>query len=565
MRYQCVSCDVRFDVDGERPRCPRCRKTTGLELVPTAAPGRSLRTPILLGLAALVIGGGYVWWSSRAPEAVPSKVPLSPLEDDELRQFARDRGVTAKKPPAPFETSEELRRFAERAAKGKSGAAALAAIANELGARRRRGDFSPFEGVEPRDTEVRTAARTFAGIAAKRRPRRGAEDRPYSLELAAVLAAAGRAVDVPAMLVEVTEVPDERAPLDPSGYRGHFGVVLQPGSRRPGKALDVFDPHRGTRARLAADTLVVLDDVAVLGHFLNHQALYKLGQASDPAAALERVELGLELAPRAPAILGTRGAILLASGGVDEGTRELERAFQLRKDAVRRHNLGAAYLVAGDNDRASREIGAAIAQAPDFASARASLAALHIARGELEDAERELRTAEQLDSELSTVPMLWANLHVARHEPDAAVARAQQAVHRRPGDDRTRLLLASLYHEIGRITDMTHELRLVLRRTRQPEQMRELVRANFGPAALEAALEEEDTEVVPAEPLETPDGGVAADADGGAGGAYQLGSKVLGTGQTPGPRLNIGDGSQLHLGGSRESGGPRLRLGGDGP
>lgn len=558
MRYQCVSCDVRFDVDGERPRCPQCRKTTGLELVPAGAPGRSLRTPILVGLVVALVGGGYVWWSSRAPEGVPSKVPLSPLEDDELRQFARDRGVTAKKPPAPFEASEELRRFAARAAEGKSGAAALAALANELGARRRRGDFTPFVGVEPRDTEVRTAARTWAGIAAKRRP----GDRPYSLELAAVLASAARAVDVPAMLVEIIEVPDERAPLDPSGYRGHFGVVLQPASRRPGKALDVFDPHRGTRARLAADDLVVLDDVAVLGHFLNHQALYKLGQASDPAAALERVELGLELAPRSPSIMGTRGAILLASGGVDEGTRELERAFQLRKDAVRRHNLGAAYLVAGDNDRASREIGAAIADAPDFASARASLAALHIARGELEDAERELRTAEQLDAELSTVPMLWANLHVARHEPDEAVARAQQAVQRRPGDDRTRLLLASLYHEIGRISDMTHELRLVLQRTRQPEQMRELIRANFGPAALEAALEEEDTEV--AEPVDAPDGGAQDEPDGGSGGAYQLGSKVLGTGQAPVPRLNIGDGSQLHLGGSREPGGPRLRLGGDG-
>ncbi len=559
MRYQCVSCDVRFDVDGERPRCPRCRKTTGLELVPEAAPRRSLKTPVVVGLVVAAIGGGYAWWASRAPEGVPSQVPLRPLEDDELRQFAHDRGVTAKKPPAPFEISDELRRFAERATKGASGAAALAAIQSDLGARRRRGELQPFQGVEPRDTEVRTASRAFAGIAAKRR----SPDRPYSLELATLLAAAGRAVDVPAMLVEIAAVPDERAPLDPSGYRGHFGVVLQPDSRKPGKALDVFDPHRGTRTRLPTSSLVVLDDVAVLGHFLNHQALYKLGQVSDPAAALERVEHGLELAPRSPTILGTRGAILLASGGVEEGTRDLERAYQLRKDAVRRHNLGAAYLVSGDNDRASREIGAAIADAPDFAAARASLAALHIARGELDDAERELRTAEQLDPDLSAVAMLWANLHVARHEPEEAVARAQEAVRRRPGDDRTRLLLASLYHELGRITDMTHELHTILGRTRQPEQMRELIRANFGPAALEAALEEE--ELGAAEPLEAPDAGAAAEADGGAGGAFQLGSKVLGTGQTPGPRLDVGDGSQLHLGGSRQPGGLQLRLGGDEP
>lgn len=564
MRYQCVSCDVRFDVDGgERPRCPRCRKTTGLELVPVASPRRSLAKPIALGLVVFVVAGGYFWWSSRAPEGVPSSVPLRPLDDDELRAFAKDRGVTAKKPPVPFETSEELRAYAERASKGKSGSAALTALLDDLSARRRRGDFAPFAGVEPRDTDARTAARTFAGIAAKH------HDQPYSLELATVLAAEARAVDVPAMLVEITAVPEERAPLDPSGYRGHFGVILQPESRKLKKAVEVFDPHRGTHARLPPDDVVVLDDVAVLGHLLNHQALYRLGTVSDPAAALERVEQGLELAPRSPTLLGTRGAILLASGGVEEGTRELERAYQLRKDAVRRHNLGAAYLVAGDTDRASREIGAAISAAPDFAAARASLSALHIARGELEDAENELRTAERLDPDLATLPMLWANLHVARHEPDEAIARAQEAVRRRPNDDRARLLLASLYHELGRISDMSRELHTVLQRTRQPEQMRELIRANFGPAALDAALEEPDTEVAEPEPLpaEVPDGGVAAEADGGlGGGAYQLGSKVLGTGQAPEPRLDIGDGSQLHLGGPQSPGGGlRLRLGGGEP
>jgi hypothetical protein len=94
--------------------------------------------------------------------------------------------------------------------------------------------------------------------------------------------------------------------------------------------------------------------------------------------------------------------------------------------------------------------------------------------------------------------------------------------------------------------------------------MRELIRANFGASVLETALEPEDTQVAEPEPLDSADAGAAAaEADGG-GGSYQLGSKVLGTGQTPGgPRLDIGDGSQLHLGGSREPGGGlRLRLGG---
>lgn len=558
MRYQCVSCDVTFDVDGERPRCPKCRKTTGLELVRTSAPRPLRKGPIAAIFAVAAVGAGYLWWASRAPEGVPSTVPLTPLEDGELREFARSRGATSRKSPAPFQLSDELRSFAERAAHGKSGGPALAAIAAELDKRMRRGDFAPYTTVEPRDTDVRTASRTFAALDAKR------HDQPYSLELAEVLAAAARAADAPAMLVEITALPDERAPLDPSGYRGYFGVILQPGSRKPTGRLDVYDPVRGTRTRLDADSLVVLDDVAVLGHFLNHQALYKLGQSSDPAAALERVELGLELAPRSPPLLGTRGAILLASGGVDEGTRELERAYQLRKDAARRHNLGAAYLVAGDAERAGREIGAAISEAPDFAAAHASLAALHIARGQLEDAESELRTAERLDDALATLPMLWANLHVARHEPDEAIARAQQAVQKRPNDDRARLLLASLYHELGRITEMRRELHTVLQRTRQPEQMRDLIRANFGPAALEAALEEEEDEVAQDAPAE-PDAGAAAAGDGGSG-SFQLGSKVLGTGQqTPGARLDIGDGSQLHLGGSRDSGGLRLRLGGGEP
>jgi len=104
---------------------------------------------------------------------------------------------------------------------------------------------------------------------------------------------------------------------------------------------------------------------------------------------------------------------------------------------------------------------------------------------------------------------------------------------------------------------MRRELRTVLERTRQPEQIRELIRANFGPAALDAAMEQEEP-VAAAEP--EPDAGAAAPAGDGGAGSLQLDSKVLGTGQG-GPRLNIGDGSRLNLGGTRDPGGYRLRLG----
>ncbi|MBI2896824.1 MAG: hypothetical protein HYY06_24920 [Deltaproteobacteria bacterium] len=553
MRYQCVSCDLSFDVDGEKPRCPRCRKTTGLELVPEGrAPRKNVRGVVALAAILAAVAGGYLWWAERAPAGVPSDVPMRPLESDELGAFARDRGVTSKRPPAPFEESEQIARFARRASKGASGRAALAAEWDALRELGGQGGFRPHVANEPRDTDVRSAKRAFAAIQRKH------GERLYSLELALVLASAARAVGAQAMVVEVLAYPGERTPVDPSGYLGHFAVALAPAGKAK-RPIEVFDLHRDARTRLPASGAVVLDDVAVLGHFLNHQALFELGQASDAASAMEKVELGLELAPRAVPLLGTRGAILASSGAVREGIRDLERALHVRRDAARHHNLGAM-LLSTDPDRAAREVGEALSAAPDFAAAHATMAALHIARSNLTDALAELETAERLDRELSMLPFFWANYHMKRGDADAAVLAAKEAVRRRPNDDRAHLMLASLYHELGRVLDMHAELRAVLARTSNREQMRDLIRANFGAAALEAAEEPEEE---PAAHTSSPDAGsrVAEDQDGGGRG-LELGSKVLGTGgEGGGPRLRLGDGSGLRLGPGAPGGGLKLRLG----
>jgi tetratricopeptide (TPR) repeat protein len=268
-----------------------------------------------------------------------------------------------------------------------------------------------------------------------------------------------------------------------------------------------------------------------------------------------------------------RGAVLLVSGGTEQGKEEFEAAAQLRRDAPRLNNLAGIALATQDVERAQREVSAALELHPDFAGGHATQGAVYLAQRETDLAERELRTAEELDADLPILPMLWANYYMGTGDLEQAADKALQAVERRPHDWNTRFSAAQVLRAAGRFDEMRRQARAVMEMV--PDAQREAIRElmlrpeMLGSTALEEPLDDEDLEgeddlgfgALPGGDsfrLESQTG--LLDEGDGFGAPGGSGPSLLGGEEAP--LLNPGDPSRLRLGGGGDEG-LRLDLSGE--
>jgi tetratricopeptide (TPR) repeat protein len=231
----------------------------------------------------------------------------------------------------------------------------------------------------------------------------------------------------------------------------------------------------------------VLTDVQAVGAALNLRALAAAARRKESQQAIADSDAALRLLPRSPTVRCARGAILLASGGVEQGYAELLAAAQIRSDAPRRHNLAIVLLMKGDVEGAQREVGSALAEYRDYTEAHATLASLHIARSEFDLARAELEEATRLDPALPTLQAVWAQYYASQGKSAEAIAYGERGAKNRPDDPQARLLLAQLYYQAGRYDDMRREARaaLALLPLEQKEEARRGIERLLGSTALQ--------------------------------------------------------------------------------
>jgi len=186
-------------------------------------------------------------------------------------------------------------------------------------------------------------------------------------------------------------------------------------------------------------------------------------------------------------VRSAHGAILLASGGVDQGYAEIQAAAQIRSDAPRRHNLAILMLMKGEIEAAQREVGAALAQYRDYAEAHVTLASLHITRSEFDLARTELEEATRLEPALPSLETVWAQFYAAQGNTREAIAHAERSTQLRAADPQAHILLAQLYYHAARYDDMKREARIALELIPSPQKddFRREIRKLLGPTAFE--------------------------------------------------------------------------------
>lgn len=546
MQYHCVQCNQVFSPEegDDKPRCPKCLRQHGLrpvESAPARAPNARRLAPVALGtLLVCVAIGGYVAYR-QLHRHVPGQVPLAPVDPDML---AEDAEVLSGKKPGNLvqllAASSEVEAFAKRAAGAQGTPAAKAkAVCDALQARRSKQAFVPWPRVEAREGSPLTASETLAAI-----DKDGARKQLYPLEVASLAVASLRSLGVPALIAEVYRFPNEQRPVDPSGRLGYHGFVLP---AEGAASAQLFDPYGGRTSVVPASDYRVQNDAQALGAAFALRAMMQLDQRGDPTAGLADADIAAKLSPSSASVRSVRGALLLATGGIEAGTHELDAALQLRSDAPRRNNLATLGLLSGSPDAAAKEIAAALAEAPDYALAHVTLATIHLMRAEQELARVELEKAEQLEPDLSLLPQIWAQFYATTNELDRALAKAEEGVRRRPKDTQARLVLARIDHAAGRYDDMRKQAQAILEHVPADQQsrVRELLRSMLGPTVFEDPTHDEE----PAEGASAGDHTLGADP--GASAPRLAEPSAAGTDlqlRSGSPKLQLGSGdSQLKL------------------
>jgi tetratricopeptide (TPR) repeat protein len=491
MRYLCVHCDHRFEVEtgaSAPKRCPSCMRATGLEPVreDAAQAGKAAapapRRRLWLGAAALLLlAGGVAFALSRDARSTPRSGPAA-LSHDELKAELAQQQVAAGPLEKLLVADAALERFAEQAAAGKASPAARAdAVFAALRARAKAAAFVPWTLAEPRPTPVLTANQALSAI------KDGARLELYPLELSALMVAALRALDVPALVAELPDPKGARAPLDASGYLGYFVAAVPTGAGEGSAGLRFYDVYAGKQLNAPVQANV-LSDSAAIGAALALRALHENAYLADPRAALASSSHALRLAPSLPSVRTVRGAVVLTEKMVEQGLQEFQAARELRGDAARLHNLANVMLVTQEVEKAQSVLSAALDKAPDFAAAHVTLATLLMLRGELEQAHTELRKAEELAPSLAGVQWGFAEYALRQGDRDEAMARAGRALSPRPSFD-ARIRYAVLLRQAGKFEEMRQVAEQLLAQTPayRKDDIREVLGAVLGPTALEPA------------------------------------------------------------------------------
>jgi Tfp pilus assembly protein PilF len=408
-------------------------------------------------------------------KADPQTGPSSETANNDPESLLKSLGLPEDSGPLPFEINDEIKTFATKAAGGKDGEEALRALFDAIIEKGNEGYFRPYHQREPRTGDVFSAKELVVRFSSRR-------ETPIELssyELASLMLAVSRGMDLDTQMVEIHQFVGEKKPADPGGKLGRFGVSIKGAEKQTNQesGASVYDPFGRRVAPVSEVNMTPLSDREAVAPFFGLKALALLAD-QDTAQALKLNETAVELAPNNPYLRSGRGLIFAASGAPGEAVAEFEKAVKLRDDPVFRTNLAELFLLVDPTGRrAELEVQAAIEKMPDFARAHALLAMVLMMQQQASQAEQELTIAQNLDPTSPTIAMFWAQFYLGKRDSERAIEKANEAVRLSESSISSMLGLAQIYRATARFDEMRSTLDKVLKKSESPviaNQIREI-------------------------------------------------------------------------------------------
>lgn len=443
-RYLCTSCEISFEHDSGKLRCPQCLRQHGLVEEGTQAPRkkpvpkRRILVLGLLGLSALGLaaGGGLLYYRSHTD--LPGPGQLAILDAVMLKKTLLKRGVPPERVVDPFTAGEAVKALANSVEQRdpKKRAQLLAQkVASVI--RGLKADFSS-QG----KGQVRLPGQLLAAAKA------GKAVRVFSFELAALMLSVLRAAGLDAVLAQVHRVEAPMPTADPAGALGRYVVLVYRSKELGRQALLALDPLRalelpswagkGNDPEMsfpASSSMELLDDASAAARFLSLRALRLPRDASQEAYILSRLAIKAS-APSATLHLA-RALVLATSGGRKDALAEAHKALSLRKDPPRYTTLAMLNLAQRKPEGALLNLNEAIKLDASFWPAH-QLLAMIVAKPEA--AQKHLEAALAVAPREPSVLLTKAARLISRRELDEAITVLRQVVAMRP-DREARLML----------------------------------------------------------------------------------------------------------------------------
>ena len=144
----------------------------------------------------------------------------------DLPGLLAELGVQKSEAVVAFAVNEQVEEFAQSLSQGKSGADAMDALFAGMMELRSRGQWKPFHQREPREETPLSAADLVKKFDTGGESAGGEAYEATSYELASLLHAAGRSLELDTRLVEILRFEGEGKPADEPGKFGRFAVTL---------------------------------------------------------------------------------------------------------------------------------------------------------------------------------------------------------------------------------------------------------------------------------------------------------------------------------------------------
>lgn len=493
MQHRCTACKEVFDVpEGDRPRCPKCLRIHDVVAIekPSSKVSRN-RGPIIFFLIIAVSAGAYgTWYWSQGEEETDEEVPvqIGPLSVEDLRSHLKRRHVKQSELVVPFESSKEVETFAREATHG---AASVQEKAQAL--------LEAIRGLLDENNElyVSIAPRAISPLSpTKTLERLQGEEAftPYSYELAALMVAGCRAVDVPAVLAEVYQFEATKRPADASGTQGYFAAAIPRGEGSSYRRPVFYDPASGRAGDSAAGEADVLTDLEAVSALLTLKALDLVARSGDRVGAERFATLAVRLRPGGATARAARGTVRMLAGTSElelgAALEDYEQALRNRPDPQRKVLVARILLAMNQPARAEELVRSALTDADEFAAAHGLMGVLHVARQNFEEAQASLDQAERLEPRDPHIALLWVQYHIGQQDLLTAAEVARAVVDRVPDDPQPRLLLAQVLYQDARYGAAEEQFRELLRRNPDNSQLREVLRQMFEYDPDEAELAE---------------------------------------------------------------------------
>jgi tetratricopeptide (TPR) repeat protein len=221
--------------------------------------------------------------------------------------------------------------------------------------------------------------------------------------------------------------------------------------------LRYFQKDLGGAARALQAALAIRSDMPD-AHFALYSVYADQGQHAN---ALKEIEAAVALKPNELYYLTS---LAFAYEGVqrwNDAVAAYERALAVKDTPDIRLFVGLVHLRVGNGDAALEQFQKGLALDPFHPALNSALGELWARRGQLDQAAAALEKALSREDNASTRALL-ASVYARQGKTDAAIAEYQKAGALDPKDWLSRLQLANLYRDLGRLEDAVQTYRAVL-------------------------------------------------------------------------------------------------------